>query len=36
MRIFPQSFGRAVFAENCNNVFDLMLNYASQGVKSTI
>ena len=29
----PQSFGRAVFTEKCNNVFDLMLNYASQGVK---
>jgi type I restriction enzyme R subunit len=29
----PQSFGRAVFTEKFNNVFDLMLNYASQGVK---
>ena len=29
----PDSYDRAVFAEKCNNVFETMLNYASQGVK---
>jgi type I restriction enzyme R subunit len=29
----PKSYDRAVFTEKCNNVFDLMLNYASQGLK---
>jgi len=29
----PDSYGRAVFAEKCNNVFETMLNYASQSVK---
>lgn len=29
----PDSYDRAVFAEKCNNVFEAMLNYASQGVK---
>ena len=29
----PESYDRAVFNEKCNNVFDLMVNYASQGVK---
>jgi len=29
----PKSYDRAVFTEKCHNVFDLMLNYASQGLK---
>jgi type I restriction enzyme, R subunit len=29
----PKSYDRAVFTEKCNSVFDLMLNYASQGLK---
>jgi len=29
----PDSYDRAVFAEKCNNVFETMLSYASQGVK---
>ena len=29
----PKSYDRAVFTEKCNGVFDLMLNYASQGLK---
>jgi len=29
----PDSYDRIVFTEKCNNVFDLMLNYASQGLK---
>ena len=29
----PESYDRVVFTEKCNNVFDLMLNYASQGLK---
>lgn len=28
----PDSYDRAVFAEKCDNVFETMLNYASQGV----
>ena len=29
----PESYDRAIFTEKCNNAFDLMLNYASQGLK---
>ena len=29
----PESYDRVVFTEKCNNVFDLMLNQASQGLK---
>ena len=29
----PETYDRAVFTEKCNNVFETMLNYASQGVK---
>jgi type I restriction enzyme R subunit len=29
----PESYNRAVFTEKCNSVFDLMVDYASQGVK---
>lgn len=29
----PKSYDRAIFTEKCNHIFDLMLNYASQGVK---
>ncbi|MFA5192654.1 MAG: type I restriction enzyme endonuclease domain-containing protein, partial [Verrucomicrobiia bacterium] len=29
----PESYDRVVFTEKCNNVFDLMFNYASQGLK---
>jgi type I restriction enzyme, R subunit len=29
----PHSYDRAVFTEKCNNVFDLMLDYAAQGLK---
>jgi type I restriction enzyme R subunit len=29
----PKSYDRMVFTEKCNNVFDLMVNYASQGEK---
>src|SRR5262249_6699984 len=29
----PKSYDRVLFTEKCNIVFDLMVNYASQGVK---
>jgi type I restriction enzyme R subunit len=29
----PKSYDRKVFTEKCNNVFDLMVDYASQGLK---
>ena len=29
----PDSYDRILFTEKCSNVFDLMLNYASQGLK---
>jgi type I restriction enzyme R subunit len=29
----PPTYDRTLFTEKCNNVFDLMLRYASQGVK---
>jgi type I restriction enzyme R subunit len=29
----PKSYDRIVFIEKCNSIFDLMLNYASQGLK---
>ena len=29
----PESYDRVTFTEKCSNVFDLMLNYASQGLK---
>ncbi|MDZ4344604.1 MAG: DUF3387 domain-containing protein, partial [Candidatus Binatia bacterium] len=29
----PESYDRIVFKEKCDSVFDLMLNYASQGLK---
>ena len=29
----PDSYDRAIFTEKCNSVFDVMLNYASQGLK---
>jgi type I restriction enzyme R subunit len=29
----PESYDRVVFKEKCDNVFDLMLNYAMQGIK---
>lgn len=29
----PESYDRVVFTEKCNKVFDLMLDYASQGLK---
>jgi type I restriction enzyme, R subunit len=29
----PESYGRVVFKEKCDNVFDLVLNYAMQGLK---
>ncbi len=29
----PDGYDRAVFTQKCNNVFDLMLNHASQGLK---
>jgi type I restriction enzyme R subunit len=29
----PDSYDRVVFKEKCDNVFDLMLNYAMQGIK---
>lgn len=29
----PESYNRVVFTEKCNKVFDLMLDYASQGLK---
>lgn len=32
----PKSYDRAVFTEKCNEVFDLMVDYASQGVKWTM
>jgi type I restriction enzyme R subunit len=31
----PESYDRAVFTEKCNSVFDLMVNYASRGLKWT-
>jgi type I restriction enzyme R subunit len=31
----PDSYDRAVFTEKCNNVFDTMINYATQGLKWT-
>ena len=32
----PDTYDRAVFTEKCNNVFETMLSYASQGVKWTV
>jgi type I restriction enzyme R subunit len=29
----PETYDRAIFTEKCNNVFELMVNYASQGMK---
>jgi len=29
----PKSYDRKVFTEKCNNILDLMVNYASQGLK---
>ena len=29
----PETYDRAVFTEKCNNVFDAMLGFASQGTK---
>jgi len=29
----PESYDRVVFKEKCDNVLDLMLNYAIQGIK---
>jgi type I restriction enzyme R subunit len=29
----PETYDRAVFTEKCNNLFELMVNYASQGLK---
>ena len=29
----PESYDRVLFKEKCDNVFELMLNYASQGLK---
>lgn len=29
----PETYDRAIFTEKCNNVFELMVNYASQGLK---
>ncbi|MNC61354.1 hypothetical protein D3C75_1112920 [compost metagenome] len=29
----PDSYNRAIFKEKCNNVFELILDYASQGRK---
>jgi type I restriction enzyme, R subunit len=29
----PKSYDRIVFTEKCNKVFDLMINYAGQGLK---
>src|SRR5439155_3496819 len=29
----PDSYDRVIFKEKCDNVFDLMLNYAAQGIK---
>lgn len=29
----PESFDRVVFKEKCDNVFDMMLDYAAQGRK---
>ncbi len=29
----PESYDRVVFTEKCNKVFDLMLDYANQGLK---
>jgi type I restriction enzyme, R subunit len=32
-RQLPESYDRILFSEKCQNVFELMLNYASQGLK---
>jgi type I restriction enzyme R subunit len=32
-RHLPDSYDRVLFKEKCDNVFDLMLKYATQGVK---
>ena len=32
-RELPESYDRVLFTEKCNNVFDIMLNYATQGLK---
>ncbi|NJL19475.1 MAG: DUF3387 domain-containing protein, partial [Bdellovibrionaceae bacterium] len=29
----PESYDRAIFTEKCNRIFDLMIDYASQGLK---
>jgi type I restriction enzyme R subunit len=29
----PETYDRVIFTEKCNNVFELMVNYASQGMK---
>src|SRR5277367_5623689 len=29
----PDSYDRAIFTEKCNSVFEVMLNYATQGLK---
>ena len=29
----PESYDRVIFTEKCNKVFDLMLDYANQGLK---
>jgi type I restriction enzyme, R subunit len=29
----PESYDRALFTKKCDTVFELMLNYASQGLK---
>jgi type I restriction enzyme R subunit len=29
----PESYDRALFTKKCDRVFELMLNYASQGLK---
>ena len=33
MNICPRATTALVFTEKCNSIFDLMLNYASQGLK---
>jgi len=32
----PVTYGRMAFVEKCNNVMDLMVDYASQGLKWTM
>jgi type I restriction enzyme R subunit len=32
-RNLPETYDRTLFTEKCNGVFDLMLRYASNGVK---